>query len=274
MIAVQNIALMFILLMCLNSTFAENSLIDNYDNGKMDWAAHTIMTQGRGEYNPNLTPAQFRLSGIRDARIDAEKNLLNILMSLNYTCDKTVRAVMLKSIESANRIEELVKQYQIIDKPRLMPDSSIVINIEFRFSRELIDELVKVSENNTDSNNKRDELSMQFTSVNERFYIDCRGYSIEPAIAPKITNLSGGILFSLSIMDYSAFENGVPFKYISQLMTGSNEEDISFDNLDLIKVIKVDKCNIIIDDIDYDKLISSEDYNKALKNSQVIILVD
>ncbi len=271
---VQKIALICILLMFSSLALAESGLITGYQNGYVDWGSHTIRVKGIGEYNPNLTPSQFRLSGAKKARENAEYNLLSILVSLKYNCEKSVRDLMLTSIESANRIEEMVKVYRIVDKTRLMPDSSVEIEIEFTFTRELIDELIKASGENHNIQYKRNLPEIQTDPSTDTIYFDCRGMKIEPSLAPLVVNDDGDVLFSIGTVNFAACKECMFVKYISQARTQNHGGTISSENHEFITATEIKKCNIIIDDIDYENLISSEVHRKALKNGRVIILVD
>lgn len=268
---VQKISLIFALLILSGSVMAESGLITKFDKGYVDWGSHTIRATGIGKFDPGLTPSQFRLSGARKARLDAEDNLLRILVSLKYTCDNTVRDLMLTSVEAANRIEEMVKNYRIVDKPRLMPDSSIAIDIEFDLSQELIAELIELSDK---TGKPQDDQTSAAVLATSPIYFDCRGLKIESSLAPQIFSEKGVLYFSLAMVNYAALKNGPPVKYISQAETQKQSGELDLDKLEIINVVKINKCNVIIDDIDYANLISSEVHRNALINGQIIILVD
>ena len=266
---VQKVALICFLLMSSGSTFAQNDYIVKHDNGEVNWNDLTIIAHGVGHFNPNLTPAQFQLSGPRTARLDAEKNLLSTLLELRYSSEYTVSDLLSESVETANRIEQLMQHYRILTKTDIMTDSSVEIVIELPLVGELFDELSQVAEQGNSIDMRSSGLFANTIMLADPIYFDCRGMNLKPALAPRIFGENGEALYSIHTVKQSVLQRGPIVTYLSAKSNSINPETIP-----AVKPIKVNICDLIIDDTAYGKLMSSEVSIKALNNGQVIILID
>lgn len=270
---VQIIALIFCLLIPYGSIFAQEGHIQQFEDGLVDWSAMTITVTGIGEFDRELSPARHRLSAVRNAREDAEIKLLRILTELNFSSDKTVKDIMLKSTEAANRIEKYFEDYKFIGRPRLMPDSTVELAVELSITGNILNELY-IQALDSDSNTLDAAVTNYMNPSSKGLIIDCLGLKCKYALAPRIFSSGGDEVYGLNKINYiKAKERGL-ICYLG------NDDPIPAwmgDNCNMIKAIEIsgaNYCDAVIDENQAAQIKMLDENREILQSCRVAFLVD
>lgn len=187
---------LLVLLFSPNLIYSQEDLIQTFEEGVLNWTDMTITVTGIGKPDPELSPAQYRLSALRSARNDAAKRTLEIIKRINLTAELKVNKLVEESETIKARIENLIENLYIISKPRHMPDSTMELDAEFHLTGELLNivlpltgakltEFISKETSDVDTSSKKQVLS--YTGL----IVDCRGLQLDFALAPKVLNEQG-----------------------------------------------------------------------------------
>lgn len=270
--------LVVVLLFLPKHIYSQENLIQNFEEGILNWTDMTITVTGIGMPNPELSPAQYRLSALRFAREDAAKRVLEIIKRINLTAELKIGKLIDESETIRAQIETLIDDLRVIGKPRRMPDSTVELDVEFYLFVEFLNivlpssgvkfaEFISKELSDVDTSSKKQVLS--YTGL----IVDCRGLQLDYALAPKILDEKGleyygpgwvnrKIATSVGIVQY------VKSEVEANIRVGENPA-----RLKGLQTTGVDKCDIIIANADALVLFSKNNLN-FLNMCKVAFLIE
>ncbi len=98
--------------------------------GSVDWSNQMIRATGIGAANPNLPLAAQRSGAIRAAKLDAYRNLLEIVKGVNLNSETTVENAMLISDVIRTRVDGVLRGARMIGEPRYMSTGDVEVEVE------------------------------------------------------------------------------------------------------------------------------------------------
>ena len=98
--------------------------------GSVDWSNQMIRATGIGAANPNLPLAAQRSGAIRAAKLDAYRNLLEIVKGVNLTSETTVENAMLLSDVIKTRVDGVLRGARMVGEPRYMSTGDVEVEVE------------------------------------------------------------------------------------------------------------------------------------------------
>jgi hypothetical protein len=198
---------------------------DVFENGSVNYGDRTIQAVGIGFIPENVINAgQARRSAMRIAKQDALRQLIEIVNGVNVTSETTVSGSMFDDVIKT-QVQGAIRGARRIGEPKYLSDTSVEITFEVKMadiSRVLLPMADKaptlkfedvtvgrsVSEASpvAESSVKPSKKSGGVTGI----IIDGTGLGLRPAMAPRILNQSGGVVYGPGqySRDYAA-SNGV-----------------------------------------------------------------
>ncbi|MBN1782839.1 LPP20 family lipoprotein [bacterium] len=98
--------------------------------GSVDWSNQMMRATGIGAANPALPLSAQRSGAIRAAKLDAYRNLLEIVKGVNLTSETTVENAMLLSDVIKTRVEGILQGARMVGEPRYMSTGDVEVEVE------------------------------------------------------------------------------------------------------------------------------------------------
>lgn len=267
--SMQRIALLIILLFSAILAQPISGPLQTVGGGQIDWGNKLILVTGTGQLSSDVSPAQHRLSGIKNARADASDKIINILREINITSDLTVGEAMGQAPEIANQIRDLTNDLTLTKRPRLLPDSSVQIVTELPLTGKLIEILQPVISNPANSPDKASDVSTDSAMIISELVIDIRNLGCEFALYPRIYSEAGGQIFGPG-MSESSGRGAMPVQYASAASAEIHRADVI--TIKGIKATGTHPCDVIISSSDASLM--SKEINSLLSQGKVNFLVE
>ena len=106
---------LMLLVMLLPSAWAAE-VVKESGNGGINWTAGTVYATGYGTAKSNTSRGQHRILSIRAARLDAQRNLLEITKGVRINSTVTVDSAMKESRTILSRVDGIVKGARVVSE--------------------------------------------------------------------------------------------------------------------------------------------------------------
>ena len=186
--------------------------------GKMDWEHKVVKCTGSGAANlkdADGNPAVARIGAEKAAKLDALRNCLSTLRGVQLESGRTVGGALDSDRALSGKVQGLVKGFRVVGKPRYYSDGGVELDVEVPIEGALSDALLP-----------RDpkELppapdAMQVVGGPSSLVVDARGLKILPAIAPKVKDEKGAVVYGSLMLDENARKVGGAAAYAPDLDT-------------------------------------------------------
>jgi len=273
--------------------------------GGTNWTTGLITAIGIGTPSPNAANrAQMRAMALRAAKVDAQRNLLEILNNVQVTAVSNVRDLSLQHDDVESRVQGLLHGAQPMGEPRYLPDGSVEVTLGvYRHDVEPI-VMPKVLETHApsvpsmnmpmsldpnlganppvappagpqDSANAMPTPPLDAGRAFTGLLIDARDFKVRPAMAPKIVDESGREIYGSSLVNPEyAVQHGM-IGYSKNIQAAQTNERIANTPL-IIKGIKTDGdrlTDIVVSNADAEKIRSAAQTQKFLNQARVMIVL-
>ena len=198
---------------------------DVFENGSVNYGDRTIQAIGIGFIPENVINAgQARRSAMRIAKQDALRQLIEIVNGVNVTSETTVSGSMFDDVIKT-QVQGAIRGARRVGEPKYLSDTSVEITYEVKMA-DISRVLLPMAENaptlkieDVTVGNTVSESSASSESASEPtkksggvtgIIIDGSGLGLRPAMAPRILNQSGSVVYGPGqySRDYAA-SNGV-----------------------------------------------------------------
>ncbi len=240
-------------------------------SGKINWTTGVITAAGTGTPPAQLAnTAQGRTMAERAAQVIAYRNLLETVKGVRIDAAKTVENIMVNNEVIRTGISGIIQGSTVMDK-KYMNDGSVEVTIGMKLTGALADMLLP---KNTSS------VVQSSPSVTSKLYtglvVDARGFSVRPAMAPKIMNEDGKEMYGLDYVsrDFAVREGIVG--YIKDPTAAQTNPRVADKPL-FIKAVKVlgeSRVDLTISNADAVVIRDVAQKLGILEKCRVIILVD
>ena len=248
---------------------------DVFENGSVNYGDRTIQAIGIGFIPENVINAgQARRSAMRIAKQDALRQLIEIVNGVNVTSETTVSGSMFDDVIKT-QVQGAIRGARRIGEPKYLSDTSVEITYEVKMadiSRVLLPMAEKAptlkfddvtvgasASESTPSAEPSAEPSKKSGGVTG-IIIDGTGLGLRPAMAPRILNQSGSVVYgpgqysrdyaaSTGVVGYSkslekAKEDprvqGNPLVIRASSTSGASAADMIVSNADAGKIARAD----------------------------------
>lgn len=110
--------------------------------GNVDWSNQVVRAVGIGSPNPNMPASAARAGALRAAKLDASRNLLEIVKGVNLTSETTVRNAMVENDVILTRVEGVLRNFRQVGKPKYMSTGDVEVTVEMQLTGDLLNELL------------------------------------------------------------------------------------------------------------------------------------
>ena len=210
----------------LGALVAQDDFIgDVFENGSVNYGDRTIQAVGIGFIPENVINAgQARRSAMRIAKQDALRQLIEIVNGVNVTSETTVSGSMFDDVIKT-QVQGAIRGARRVGEPKYLSDTSVEITYEvkmadisrvllpmaekaptLKFEDVTVGNTVSESSASSESASEPTKKSGGVTGI----IIDGSGLGLRPAMAPRILNQSGSVVYGPGqySRDYAA-SNGV-----------------------------------------------------------------
>ena len=262
--------------------FSQGFIGDQLENGSVNYADRTITAIGIGFIPENaINAGQARRSALRISKQDALRNLVEIVNGVVVTSETTVSGAMFDD-EIKTKVKGVIRGAERVGDPKYLSDTSVEVTYQVKMSgiSEVLipPAIISAVLENTGTEKKSvinktiDPSSGDITGI----IIDAKGLKVRPALAPKVIDKDGGIIYGPG--DYSreyAVTQGV-VGYSKTIESAKIDSRVKGNPL-VIKATGVSGQNstdVIIGNDDIKRVGSANTSYGVLKDCRVIILLD
>ncbi len=262
--------------------FSQGFIGDQLKNGSVNYADRTITAIGIGFIPENaINAGQARRSALRISKQDALRNLIEIVNGVVVTSETTVSGAMFDD-EIKTKVKGVIRGAERVGDPKYLSDTSVEVTYQVKMSgiSEVLipPAIISAVLENTGTEKKSvinktiDPSSGDITGI----IIDAKGLKVRPALAPKVIDKDGGIVYGPG--DYSreyAVTQGV-VGYSKTIESAKIDSRVKGNPL-VIKATGVSGQNstdVIIGNEDIKRVGSANTSYDVLNDCRVIILLD
>lgn len=226
----------------------------------VNWEGQVVRATGSGA--PNLTaatPAQARLGAEKAAQMDAFRNLLSQVKGIQVSAGKTVGDEMERD-EVRGKVEGLIRGYKIVAK-RYYSDNGVEMDVEVPLAA-LTEALLPAPAGAA-------AVKAEGEKKNTGLVIDARKVSVTPALAPKVLDDAGKVLYSVDFLSADARKSSVGAAYTRSLEEAKKSDRVGDKPL-VVTATKAQGADLVLGAADAKRL--SEGNNSFLSDGRVIIV--
>lgn len=280
-------ALFLLSTLSLGVSFADTKQNSNGDvvqkinaDSQIDWTKGFIKVTGSGAPPDKGNIAQKRLMALRAAKVDAFRQLLEVINGVHVSSETVVKDFVTESDVIKTKVEGIVKGAEQVGEPRYMSDGSVEVDLQLNIYGEksvasviMPEETKKIKEDDEpDTKLKPVTVSESYTSL----IVDCKGLGVQPAMSPSIKDSDGGEVYvgNIPIDPDHVINEGIVL-YTSTIPE-ARKIDRTGENPLIIKGKKVIgnfKADVVISNDDAKKVLGADGKTNFLKEFKVIFLI-
>jgi hypothetical protein len=244
---------------------ADDGLVQKLAHGEINWSKKVITATGSGAAKVKGNVAQARLMAERAAKLEAIRNILETVRGMQVTASRTAADVM-SSGEVNTAVKGLAEGFRVVDT-NYYSDGSVDVIVSMPIDQSLTNALLERSKAKPGAAMKTDgPLSYSGLVVN------ARGLGLVPSMSPRIVDETGREVYGVEIVS----EKGLAKGGIATYVRGESTEQAGTSPLALkaIRLADKTKTDLVIANVDADKLRAQNMNLSFLTEGSVIILVD
>lgn len=239
------------------------------DHGQVNWTDRVIMATGSGAPDlkaPNVAVA--RLGAERVALLDALRNLLEAIKGVRINADVTIEKEMVSDSKIRSKVEGIAKGFKKV-KTKYYSDGGVDVIVQLSIDGALGSTVLKPGEKPT-------EVPSSGQEKNTGLIVDARGAGLMPALAPKLLDEAGKVVYSADCLSKDALEQNGVVGYFEDIESAKKNPRTGTNPL-VLKAVKASpssKTDAILSTGDADKLRDPNTNLKYLAEGKVIIVTD
>ncbi|MBI4081263.1 MAG: hypothetical protein HY423_01500 [Candidatus Lambdaproteobacteria bacterium] len=248
----------------------------------VDWANGFAIAVGSGAPAAFAnTAAQKNLTARRAARIDASRNLLELIKGLNISSQTSMKQAMIENDQVASSIEGRLYGVRELGQPKFFSDGSIQVKVEARLYEIVPAELYAGKEGGAPRlleapggpiGGSRIAPGTTYSGL----VIDARGTGIVPAMSPKVYDPDGREVYGSAYVSRDfAIKQGM-VGYVKSVEAAQTNDRVK-GNPALIKAVKSQGANnadLVVSKEDADGLRAASQGQTFLREARVMIVLD
>jgi len=215
---------------------------------------------------PNARPM-----ALRAAKLDAYRNILEVIKGVRVDSNTVVRDFMTENDEIRTSVEGVVRNFTVVNQD-YMSDGTIEVTVRMNLSGRLSQTVLPKGPEPEPSAAPAAPTTDSVTGL----VIDARGLAARPAMSPKIVDENGKEVYgSMQVDRQYAIQQGMT-GYARDLTAAQSNPRVTSNPLS-VKGIRADgpgKCDIIISNADAAKVRASAEAMNYLQKCRVMIVLD
>jgi len=219
---------------------------------------------------PNARPM-----ALRAAKLDAYRNILEVIKGVRVDSNTVVRDFMTENDEIRTSVEGVVRNFTVVNQD-YMSDGTIEVTVRMNLSGRLSQTVLPKGPEPEPSAAPAPAPAAPTTDSVTGLVIDARGLAARPAMSPKIVDENGKEVYgSMQVDRQYAIQQGMT-GYARDLTAAQSNPRVTSNPLS-VKGIRADgpgKCDIIISNADAAKVRASAEAMNYLQKCRVMIVLD
>ena len=249
----------------------------------VDWDRGVVMAEGLGAPASSAKNiAQKNATALRAAKLDAARNMLEMIKGINLSSSTTMRDAMVQNDTIRTQVQGRLFGLRPSGKPRYFSDGSVSILMEASLRQTIPDEALTSSTglapreisgpSSGSSGSARLDPGRAYTGL----VIDARGSGAQPAMSPKIYDEEGNELYGSAYVDQEFVQKHGMAGYVRDL-----DQALANDRVQgtpaVLKALSSSGANqtdLILSKSDADQLRGLADHLNFLREARVVIVLD
>jgi len=219
---------------------------------------------------PNARPM-----ALRAAKLDAYRNILEVIKGVRVDSNTVVRDFMTENDEIRTSVEGVVRNFTVVNQD-YMSDGTIEVTVRMNLSGRLSQTVLPKGPEPEPSAAPAPAPAAPTADSVTGLVIDARGLAARPAMSPKIVDENGKEVYgSMQVDRQYAIQQGMT-GYARDLTAAQSNPRVTSNPLS-VKGIRADgpgKCDIIISNADAAKVRASAEAMNYLQKCRVMIVLD
>jgi len=232
------------------------------------------------------TAAQKNLSARRAAKLDAARNLLELIKGVNLTTSTTMRQAMIENDQVQSQVEGRLHSLRPVGQPKYFSDGSVQVRMEASLYQVVPDNLY--IENGAvepreipppDGGMVRGGSSAGGVNPDQVYsglIIDARGTGVTPALSPKVYDPEGREVYGSAYVSREFAVSQGMAGYVKDMERARNADRVQ-GNPAVVKAVRSDGNNnadLVISQADADALRAAAQKQTFLREARVMIVLD
>jgi hypothetical protein len=247
------------------------------DRACIDWNRQVAMAVGTGVPASFATTAgQKNVTALRAARLDAARNLLELMRGVNITSDSSLQQAMVSSDQVRTSVEGALNSIREVGNPKYFSDGSIQVRLEASLRQVIPPDLYLGAPQQIGGPTSAAPTPVSTGSSYTGLIIDGKGTGVTPAMAPKIYDPEGKEVYGSSYVsrDFAISQGIVGYvKSVDQ----AKETDRVKGNPAVVKALEAkgpNKSDLVISKEDAAALRDMAKQQTFLREARVMIVLD
>jgi hypothetical protein len=269
------------ILISFSLIFGQSSFVgEQLEKGSINYADRKIQATGIG-YVPaqvRTNAAQARMYAIRMAKVDALRNLVEIVSSITIDSETTMGEAMFSDLIQT-QLRAFINGAVQVGDVKYLSDQSMEVTYEVPMSgisMAVLPQTGFLPSTALGTAPATTETSGPTTSGVTGLIIDVRGLGLRPAMSPRIMDQNGGVVYGPGnyTREY-AIQNGVA-GYAKGLEKASADDRVKGNPL-VIKGVSAsgaNKADVVISNADVMKIQSANSEHGVLRDCRLIFVLD
>ena len=183
---------------------------DQLIEGSVDWTNQILTVYGEGIAPENITsPVRRRLMGFRAAKVEARRNLLEMVGEVHIDAQTTVSMAMVESDDVRSRLTGIVKGARVVTGSQSETDGlyriALQIDLRHEFAETVLPDHTRPQDTETlpvVADSLTDSLQVYIPpEPYTGLLVDARGLDLQPSMAPRLLTSSGREIYNAGFAD-------------------------------------------------------------------------
>jgi hypothetical protein len=237
----------------------------------VDWQRKVVKCTGSGAANlrdAGGNPAVARIGAEKVAKLDALRSCMEALKGVQLQSGQTVGGALQSDAALSGRVEGLVRGFRVVGSPRYFSDGGVELDVEVPLEGALSDALLPRPAAPAPPAPGKGPGPAPGTSL----VVDARGQKIVPALAPRILDEGGKLIYGPAALGESGRKAGGAAAYATDLEAAkaSLKERVG-EKPYVVKAVRAEGADLVISSADAAGLAGDLSF---LAEAKVVILAD
>lgn len=249
------------------------------DRACIDWSRQMAIAVGTGvPAGFATTPGQKNVTALRAARLDAARNLLELIRGVNITSDSTMQSAMVSNDQVRSSVEGSLNSIREVGTPKYFSDGSIQVRLEASLRQIVPPDLYLGAPQQIGGPGSAPPgpSTVSAGAAYTGLIVDGQGTGVTPAMSPKIYDPDGNEVYGSSYVSRDfAISQGI-VGYVKSVDQARDTDRVK-GNPALVKAIAAkgpSKSDLVISKEDAATLRDLAKQQTFLREARVMIVLD
>lgn len=224
--------------------------------------------------------AQKNISATRAARLDAARNLLELLKGISLTGSSSVENAMVASDSVSTSIQGRLHGIRPVERPRYFSDGSVQVKLEAQL-RQVIPENLYLDNQGPPRELGAPTGASGTSALNtggafSGLIVDARGTGVKPAMSPKIFDQQGREIYGSAFVSREFAVSQGMVGYVKSIEAARKTDRVQ-GNPAVVKALEAkgaNKADLVVSQSDADALRKITQGQNFLREARVMIVLD